>query len=166
MRPDNTPARRLTLPSPSCRDAPVAVVTADCAPVVLVDDAGGSVGVAHAGWRGLHQGVLAATVATMRQNGGGSIRAALGPCIHAECYEFSGPDLDVVAQRFGPSVRGHDQQRRAGPDMLAAVRAALDELAVELVEVDDTCTVVQAGPLVASRPRQDEQRQATVAWLV
>jgi copper oxidase (laccase) domain-containing protein len=59
--------------------APVSVLTADCAPVVLVDDAGVAVAVAHAGWRGLAAGVLAETVAAMRARGATSVRAVLGP---------------------------------------------------------------------------------------
>ncbi len=59
-------------------NAPVAVVTADCAPIVLVDDDGGSVAVVHAGWRGLMSGVIATAVDVMRSNGASSIRGALG----------------------------------------------------------------------------------------
>lgn len=144
--------------------APVAVVTADCAPVVLVDDAGGSVAVAHAGWRGLTEGVLGATVAVMREHGAAHISAALGPCIHAECYEFSDDDLQTVAKRFGESVRGTTRQGTPALDMVAAVRAALAEVDVELVAVTDECTACAPG-FWSHRARQDEQRQATVAWL-
>jgi YfiH family protein len=144
--------------------APVAVVTADCAPVVLVDDAGASVAVAHAGWRGLYEGVLASTVAAMRANGATSISAALGPCIHAECYEFSEDDLASMVDRFGPSVRATTSTGTPALDMVAAVRAALDELDVALVETVDACTACTPG-YWSHRARQDEQRQATVAWL-
>lgn len=144
--------------------APVAVVTADCAPVVFVDDAGSSVAVAHAGWRGLYEGVLGATVASMRERGAETISAALGPCIHAECYEFSASDLDAVAARFGDSVRSTTTAGTPALDMVAAVRAALDELDVKLVEVADACTACTPG-YFSHRARQDEQRQATVAWL-
>lgn len=144
--------------------APVAVVTADCAPVVLVDDAGGSVAVAHAGWRGLYDGVLAATVDAMRQQGAGSISAALGPCIHAECYEFSQGDLDRVAERFGEGVRATTSAGTPALDMVAAVTAALQQLGVDLVDTVDACTACTPG-YFSHRARQDEQRQATVAWL-
>ncbi len=144
--------------------APVAVVTADCAPVVLVDDAGGSVAVAHAGWRGLYDGVIAATVAAMQEQGAGSISAALGPCIHAECYEFSSDDLDKVATRFGDTVRSTTKDGTPALDMVAAVRAALTELGVDLVETVDECTACSPR-FYSHRARQDEERQATVAWL-
>lgn len=144
--------------------APVAVVTADCAPVVLVDDAGGSVAVAHAGWRGLYDGVLAATVDRMRGLGAVTITAALGPCIHAECYEFSDGDLRAMVERFGPSVHATSDAGTPALDMVAAVRSALDALDVKLVEVSDACTACTPG-YFSHRARADEYRQATVAWL-
>ncbi len=73
------------------------VITADCAPVLLVDRAAGVIGAAHAGWRGAVDGVLAATVAAMRDLGAGDIVAAIGPCIGPNSYEV-GPELrDQVA---------------------------------------------------------------------
>ncbi|MBA2607787.1 MAG: polyphenol oxidase family protein [Actinobacteria bacterium] len=145
-------------------NAPVAVVTADCAPIVLVDDDGGSVAVVHAGWRGLTSGVMAAAVNAMRANGAGVIRAALGPCIHAECYEFVGDDLDVVVERFGPDVRGVTKAGTAALDLPAAVRVALGELGVELAFDADACTSCTPG-YWSHRARGDKERQATVAWL-
>src|SRR4051812_39714152 len=51
------------------RGAALCILTADCAPVALVgrrEDGGSVLGVAHAGWRGLHEGVIGATVEAMR----------------------------------------------------------------------------------------------------
>ena len=146
------------------RNAPVAVVTADCAPIVLVDDGGGSVAVVHAGWRGLMSGVIDAAVDVMRSSGARSIRGALGPCIHSECYEFVGADLDAVVGRFGADVRGVTKTGTAALDVPAAVRIALDELGVELVHDEDACTSCTPG-YWSHRARADKERQATVAWL-
>ena len=44
----------------------LAILTADCLPVVFADNAGAQIGAAHAGWRGLANGVLESTVAAMR----------------------------------------------------------------------------------------------------
>ena len=67
----------------------LAIVTADCAPVLLVDKEAGVIGAAHAGWRGAHGGVLENTVAAMVERGAtpANITAAIGPCIAQESYE-------------------------------------------------------------------------------
>lgn len=144
--------------------APVAVVTADCAPVVCVDDAGSSVAVIHAGWRGLVGGVVDATVAAMRSRGASTITAALGPCIHAECYEFAGDELEQVESLFGSNVRAVTSRGTPALNMPAAVRVALDQAGVQLVHDEDQCTAC-GGSHWSHRARGDKQRQATVAWL-
>ncbi len=93
------------------------IVTADCAPVLLHDEAAGVVGAAHAGWRGAASGVLEATVSAMVGLGAvpARILAAIGPCIAQPSYEV-GPDMrdSVIASApdagafFVPAARaGH-----------------------------------------------------------
>lgn len=67
----------------------LAVLTADCAPVLLADRAAGVVGAAHAGWKGAVAGVTDRTIAAMISLGAqrGRIVAAVGPCIAAASYE-------------------------------------------------------------------------------
>lgn len=74
----------------------VAVLTADCAPVLLADTAAGVVGAAHAGWRGALGGVIEAAVEAMAGLGAepGRIWAAVGPCIGPEAYEV-GPEFEA-----------------------------------------------------------------------
>lgn len=65
------------------------IVTADCAPVLLADEAAGVIGAAHAGWRGAHAGVLENTLAAMVELGADPVRiaAAIGPAIAQASYE-------------------------------------------------------------------------------
>lgn len=67
----------------------LAIVTADCAPVLLHDPVAGVAGAAHAGWRGAFGGVIEATVAAMESLGAnrGRICAAIGPTIAQPSYE-------------------------------------------------------------------------------
>ena len=72
----------------------LAVLTADCQPVLLADAQAGVIGAAHAGWRGALAGVLEAAVAAMVALGArpASITAVIGPTISQRAYEV-GPDL-------------------------------------------------------------------------
>ncbi|MCC6008274.1 MAG: peptidoglycan editing factor PgeF [Rhodobacteraceae bacterium] len=72
----------------------LAVLTADCQPVLLADRAAGVIGAAHAGWKGALAGVLEATVAEMEGLGArrADITAVIGPSIGPTAYEV-GPEL-------------------------------------------------------------------------
>ena len=103
----------------------LAVVTADCVPVLLTDPARGASGAAHAGWRGIVAGVLPAVVRRLRERYGcrfETLLAAIGPCIGPCCYEVG----EEVAVRFadvpGAVVPG---ARRPHLDLVAAARHAL-----------------------------------------
>lgn len=74
------------------------VLAADCAPVLLADEAAQVIGAAHAGWKGALGGVLEAAVEAMEKLGAERlrIRAAVGPCISQKSYEV-GPEF---YQRF------------------------------------------------------------------
>ena len=67
----------------------LAILTADCVPVLLADREAGVIGAAHAGWRGALDGILEAAVKAMLDLGArtGGIRAVLGPSIGAASYE-------------------------------------------------------------------------------
>jgi YfiH family protein len=66
-----------------------AVLTADCAPVLLADAEAGVVAAAHAGWKGALGGIIHSTVAAMEALGArpGRIAAVVGPCISQDSYE-------------------------------------------------------------------------------
>ena len=72
----------------------IAVLTADCQPVLFADREAKVVGAAHAGWKGALHGVLEATVDAMVELGAerGRIVAAIGPAISQRAYEV-GPDF-------------------------------------------------------------------------
>ncbi|WP_372493399.1 peptidoglycan editing factor PgeF [Janibacter melonis] len=80
--------------SPTCdamvsdtRGVTLAVLVADCTPVLLHDARAGVVGAAHAGRPGMLAGVVPATVAAMRDLGAEQITATLGPSVCGRCYE-------------------------------------------------------------------------------
>jgi len=142
--------------------AVLAVFVADCAPVAFASPEG-VFGVAHAGWRGLLAGVVPATVDAMRRLGATGVRAALGPCVHAECYRFGASDLELVAGRLGGAVRARDHEGRPALDLQAAVRLAVEGAGAVLDHDAGVCTACSEGHW-SWRARRDEARQAVAAW--
>jgi YfiH family protein len=117
---------------------PLVVLTADCAPIALAcDDA---VGVVHAGWQGLLAGVVEEAVAAIRAIGHGDVRAALGPCIHPEQYEFGRDELDRVIAELGADVQARTQTGAPALDLPVAVRLALERAGVTAFTDVDVCT--------------------------
>ena len=76
----------------------LAILTADCAPVLFADTEARVVGAAHAGWRGALAGVTDATITAMERLGAEPTRivAAVGPCIAQPSYEVD----DAFRDRF------------------------------------------------------------------
>lgn len=142
--------------------AVLAVLTADCAPVALVSP-DGVVGAVHAGWRGLVGGVIERAVAVARGLGATELRAVLGPCIHAECYEFGAGDLDAVAAKLGDGVRAVTSDGRPALDVPTAVAVALKHAGVTELGDVDVCTAC-SGDYFSWRARQEVARQAMVIW--
>ncbi len=141
-------------------DCPVAVTTADCAAVVLIADSG--VGVVHAGWRGLVNGIVEKAGKRLLHAGGGPIKAIVGPCIHPAAYEFGEADLAVVEDRYGPTVRGRTAQGATALDMPAAVAAACGSAGWPEPAVG-SCT--SSPEFFSHRTRGDQGRQTVVAWI-
>lgn len=90
----------------------LAVLAADCQPVLFADPQAGVIAAAHAGWRGALDGILQATVAAMRKAGARDIRAAIGPCISQRAYEVSEDFMD----RFLIEDERHSRFFAGGPN--------------------------------------------------
>ena len=145
--------------TPGCS---VVVRSADCAPVVLLGER--LVGVVHAGWRGLVAGVIEHTLDAMRALDDGPISAHLGPCIRAGCYEFVGPELVELTDRFGAGVAATTMWGTPALDLPAVVAAALHDAGVDGLRDDAGCTACDRR-WYSHRARGEPQRFATVAWI-
>jgi YfiH family protein len=140
-------------------DLPLVVLTADCAPVALIAD--GAVGVVHAGWPGLEQGVLGVAVDALRELSDRPIRAVLGPCVHPARYEFGADLLDRLVARLGPEVASRTSDGAPSLDIPTAVRVSLAHAGVD--EVDDVGVCTSASPDHFSHRRDGTTgRQAVV----
>jgi polyphenol oxidase len=81
----------------------LAIMAADCVPLVLFDPVARVLGAVHAGWGGTVRGVATAAVDTMRSVGANpaDIVAAIGPSIHPDRYRVGQDVLDQAAREFG-----------------------------------------------------------------
>jgi copper oxidase (laccase) domain-containing protein len=145
--------------TPGCA---IAVRTADCAPLVLLGTHG--VAVVHAGWKGLAAGVVERAVAALRSLDDGPLHAHLGPCIRPGCYEFAGPELDEMTERFGPEVAATTTWGTPALDVPAAVGIALRAAGVDRLHDDAGCTACDRR-WYSHRARGEPERFATVAWI-
>ncbi len=71
------------------KNTPIAILTADCAPVLIYDDKKKMIAAIHAGWKGSYKGIVKKVVKFMIKKGCSSknITAAIGPCISSNNYE-------------------------------------------------------------------------------
>jgi YfiH family protein len=121
----------------------LAIETADCLPVLIVDPIGRRTAAAHAGWRGTAAGIARRTVEALVEMGSNprDLLAALGPAIGRCCYEVGGE----VEESFGPEGAAFffpGQGERPHLDLVAANRAQLLEAGLESTGIDslDLCT--------------------------
>lgn len=141
--------------------APLAVLAADCVPVVL---AGGDVvAVAHAGRKGLVHGVVRATVDAMREAGARDVTAVLGPAIGACCYEV-GADVFAEVTQAVPATASATRGGTPSLDLLAGVRHVLAECGVTDVTDAAGCTVDDPGRFFSYRRDGETGRHAAIVW--
>jgi len=143
----------------------LAVLVADCLPVLFATRDGGAVAIAHAGWRGLAGGVLEATIAALAAPE--PPHAWLGPSIGASHFEV-GEEVreaflahDAAAQvAFAPNARG-----RWLCDLHALARMRLAGLGLQSVAADSSCCYEQARRFYSYRRDGPTGRMAALIWL-
>ena len=143
-----------------------AVLTADCLPALFCDRAGSVVAAAHAGWRGLADGVLEATVAAMQVEPG-EILVWMGAAIGPQAFEVG----DEVRQAF---VDRHPEAAAAfvphAPgkwfaDIFALARIRLSHAGVRAIHGGGRCTFTESERFYSYRRDGVTGRMAALVWL-
>lgn len=118
------------------------VMTADCLPVLFTNKKGTVVAAAHAGWRGLHGGVLEATVSNMKVKPE-DVVTWLGPAIGAERFEVGDDVCDAFVESNDEAVQafvsGHDKGKWFA-DIYELARIRLNSIGVNQVYGGGCCT--------------------------
>jgi YfiH family protein len=153
------------------RGVGLAIFTADCLALTLIDEEAGALSVAHAGWRGTARDVPGTAVAALRELGARPerLRATIAPSIGPCCYEVDEPVTrelsaafpDVWERWVTPARPGHVMLDlwAANEDLLA--RAGVDRARIENARM---CTACHRDVLYSYR-KGDRGRLVTVAAL-
>jgi YfiH family protein len=143
----------------------LAVVTADCVPVLLADARAGVAAAVHAGRVGAQRGVVARAVEAMLRLGAqaGDISALLGPAVSGRNYEVPSAMADEVEAAL-PGSRTTTAAGTAGLDLRAGIACQLRDLDVTSIDIDPRCTV--ADPTLFSHRRgAPTGRLASLVWM-
>jgi polyphenol oxidase len=144
----------------------LAILVADCMPVLFASDAGDCIAVAHAGWRGLAGGVLEATVAAMQQEPR-RLQAWLGPAIGPRHFEvgaevraeFLAHDV-AAAEAFSANPRGRWQC-----DLGQLARQRLRAMGVTRIGAAALCTHAATQRCFSYRRDGRTGRMAALIWM-
>jgi len=143
-----------------------AVKIADCMPVLICDRAGEAVAIAHAGWRGLSQGVVENTVRAL-QIDPTRLCAYLGPAIGPDAFEV-GEDVYQAFCDDDPDARSAFRPLRPGKwlaDLFALGRQRLARLGITAVSGGGLCTVANGTRFYSHRRDRITGRMAALVWM-
>lgn len=139
-----------------------AILTADCLPVLFCNRTGNRIAVAHAGWRGLAQGVLQATVRQLNE-APGEIMAWLGPAIGPEVYEVGEDVWQAFPEEQGICFRKNGETWML--DLYGVARRILTHLGITSVYGGRFCTFSDSERFFSYRRDGVTGRMASVIWL-
>jgi YfiH family protein len=142
----------------------LAVVTADCVPVLLADARAGVVAAVHAGRVGAQKGIVARALEAMVELGAqiGDVSVLLGPAVSGANYEVpAAMAADVEADL--PGSRTVTAKGTPGLDLRAGIVRQLQDLGVTAVGVDSRCTVADRR-LFSHRRDAPTGRLASLVW--
>ncbi|WP_434779789.1 peptidoglycan editing factor PgeF [Neisseria sp. Ec49-e6-T10] len=143
-----------------------AVMSADCLPVLLTDEQGTVVAAAHAGWRGLVNGILENTIKNMAV-GPKKIKVFLGPAISVDAFEVGSEVRDMfISQQKEAMQAFHDiGSGKFLADIYQLARLRLNRLGVEQISGGEFCTVLDRDQFFSYRRDGQTGRMASIIWL-
>jgi YfiH family protein len=143
-----------------------AVMVADCLPVLLCEESGTVVGVAHAGWRGLGAGVIEKTLSAMRVEASRAL-AFLGPAIGPAAFEV-GADVRDVFVSADAAAKAAFMPYREGKwlaDLFLLARQRLAACGVNRIYGGGLCTFADPARFYSYRRDKTTGRMAALIWL-
>ncbi|MFF4781696.1 peptidoglycan editing factor PgeF [Streptomyces griseorubiginosus] len=147
------------------RGLALAVLTADCTPVLLADPVAGIVAAAHAGRPGMVAGVVPAALRAMTALGADPARivARTGPAVCGKCYEVP-EEMRADVAAVEPAAHAETSWGTPAVDVTAGVHAQLDRLGVRDRQQSPVCTI-ESGDHFSYRRERTTGRLAGYVWL-
>lgn len=147
------------------RGLALAVVSADCVPVLLADSRAGVIGAAHAGRIGAQIGIVVRTLEKMVEMGASvaDVSALLGPAVSGRHYEVP-EEMAADVEKTLPGSRCRTERGTTGLDIRAGLVGQLTRLGVTAIDVDPRCTVADTR-LFSHRRGAPTGRLASVMWM-
>jgi YfiH family protein len=147
-------------------DVVCAVLTADCLPLLLCDRSGTRVAAIHAGWRGLHAGVIEQTVCAMNVPGE-ELLAWCGPAIGADAFEVGEEVREAFVSVDPLAVHAflHSPHGRWLADLYVLAHQRLAAVGVTQVYGGDHCTFSEAQLFYSYRREGRTGRMASLIWI-
>jgi len=142
-----------------------AVMTADCLPLLFCNRKGNKVAAAHAGWRGLADGVIENTVASLSE-APHRILVWLGPAIGPQAFEVGEEVRDVFVNEQPAAVNAFKENREGHflADIYQLARLRLSALGIKAVYGGGYCTFTDAHQFYSYRRDAKTGRQASLIW--
>ena len=147
------------------RGLALAVLSADCVPMLLADPVAGVIGVAHAGRVGAASGMAIAVLGRMLEWGARPerVEVLLGPAICGSCYEVPAA-MRAEVDRALPGSGCSTRERSAGLDLRTGLRDQLRTHGVIKIDADPRCTA-EDPELYSHRRDGTTGRLAALTWL-
>lgn len=143
-----------------------AVMTADCLPVLFCNKAGSEVAAAHAGWRGLCDGVLEATIANFKDHPN-NIMAWLGPAIGPQAFEVGNDVRDAFLAKDSQAAHAfRPVGEKYFADIYQLARQRLMHAGITQIYGGDRCTFTEHRDFFSYRRDRITGRMASFIWLI
>ena len=146
------------------KDMPLAIMTADCLPILLCDKAGTEIAAIHAGWRGLANGIIENTLIKMHSQPE-ALMAWIGPAICKTCYEVGNDMYEAFTTRYPfteATFSNRAPHRHANLPKMAEL--ILNAQGVSAVYQSEACSFELKNKFYSYRREPQTGRMATLIW--
>ncbi len=141
------------------------VMTADCLPLLVCAEDGSGIAAIHAGWRGLHAGIISNTLLAMPKK---KYQIWLGPALGEHCFEVGDDVYNAFTAKSSENSQAFKAQANGKwlADIYRLARLELAQLGVAEADIygGGFCTMTDVGRFYSYRREAQTGRMATMIW--